>query len=164
MRVTLASLALLTAFAAPTTAHASPLLDYFTLTGYGTTITFEAPANPVPAGYLEGGYFYIDVTATLANGSTVPEVVGFSTAAFGGGINDSFLQLDVFGPQYFTGDVSDPTFIPGDYTLQHSVGTLDITPVPEPSPLILLGSGLLFVAGGLRWRAGRIKRQAKQAA
>src|SRR5580698_8235612 len=112
MRVTLASLALLTAFAAPIAAHASPLFDLFTSTYGSRTITFELPSNSVPIGYLE----------------------------------DNSL-----GGQYFGGVISEPAFTP--YRMERSVGMPNIATMPEPSPLILLGSGLLFVAGALRWRS-----------
>jgi hypothetical protein len=130
MRITLASLALLTAFTTSATAHAAPLFD-------------------------------LDTATPLTDGSTVPDQLILYTAATNGGLSEPYLGLDHSDGQYFTGDISDPAFAPSTYTLDRSYGTLGITTMPEPSPLILLGSGLLFVAGTLRWRSGRIdSRQA----
>ena len=65
--------------------------------------------------------------------------------------------------QYFSGPVSSPTFIPGIYDVSYSMdgstldGTVSIVQeaaaTPEPSNIMLLGTGVLSLAGALRRRA-----------
>ena len=68
-----------------------------------------------------------------------------------------FSSIELFGPQLFTGSPSSPTFTLGTFALSDpntdgAPYTLTIAPsaVPEPSSLLLFGSGMLGVCGLVR--------------
>jgi len=65
--------------------------------------------------------------------------------------------LDYLGSVLFTGTLSDPTFKTGTFTLQSDADPDDPADdatvtiyTPEPRTLVLLGMGLLFLAGAVR--------------
>jgi hypothetical protein len=157
MRPDLRLFAFLAALTFCSAAHANTLEDSFTLSWGGQTLTFESPANPTPALFLAGTYFVIDPAATItppvAGGSFASEMLNFFTGAEGGGFAETYFGIDAQdGVLLFSGDVSDPTFIPGTYdftTGNDETGVLTITPTPTPEPasFALLGIGLVCVIG-----------------
>ena len=163
--------------ALPTAARAD--MVQFTLTSGANTVSFTLPSSPVPTAVNTDcfsafpGEFCLDSVPVTFNGTTIADTIEFFDASGGGGIN--FLLtggagLDQIGYQLYSGTESAPTFvlgtyplmnagdgIPGDYTLQIASagdGTSpgNPTPVPEPSSLLLLGSGALGVATAFRRR------------
>jgi hypothetical protein len=170
MRSILLTVALLAATLTP--AHA----DTFTFTSTDGTLdvtgaisglpTFTEPAN--------GGAVYENVPITN-NGTPLLSDIAFfnpvlSSAAGLPPLDFTFyIGSDFYGyggPQVYTGSPSDPVLMPGTYDLTGYVGTyapgeftasgggtltIAATPaVPEPSSLILLGSGVLSLAAVAR--------------
>jgi hypothetical protein len=70
------------------------------------------------------------------------------------------------GGSTWTGNPSDPTFVPGIYSSYDRLGDyVQVAPViPEPSTFVMLGTGLLGFLGVAGWRRmGRAKGVASQA-
>ena len=149
-------------------------IDQFTYTvtsaGGNTTIfTWQLPPSPSGPGLssILGSQFSVMTGANdnPANGTILFFALDPLFGLFGGlQIQDAATNIlaDGFGALLYSGTEDAPTFTPGTYSLTDDFidqpnldsATLTITqvqvaPVPEPSSVFLLGSGLLVLAVGL---------------
>jgi hypothetical protein len=142
--------ALIVASALPAHADSGDTLD-FNLSG-PITASWTMDSNPTPF-WSESGYaFAVNTTDLVVNGTPVTDFLCFFNINDEGGLNSSVALDDLYGPQVYSGDESDPTFITGTYYFTSwpagNQEVLTITQAPEPASLLLLASGL--VALGLK--------------
>ncbi len=133
----------------------------------GPTYTWSV-ANPVPATspLTDISFVLTDVSYTVG-GVAATGTLDFFSAAGGGAFvlaaspaSTSYI-LSEYGPVLYQGPESNPTFIPGEFSLADSAtgptnATLTIaavtsTATPEPSTLLMTGLGLV----ALFWVAGK---------
>jgi len=135
-------------------------IDNFTYEEGDSTFTWQLPSSPtlLPANFLPGLAFVItDVTYSENDIPQNPASLIFSSDAGGGGffLFDTFQGILSFGSQVYSGTEDTPTFLEGTYSLPdifsgsdpNGTATLTIKSVPEPSSLMLLGTGMLALLG-----------------
>jgi len=159
---TLSALAISAALSA-IPAHAATM-DLFTFTSPVITgpLTTTLDASPTPSSFTPGVSFTVNGSVTF-EGNTLSGPITFLNAGGASGGSTTFN-----GPVLFSGPDANPTFLLGTFNLsgnadignggvQPITGTLVISqastpPIPEATPLVLTGTGILGLIGYLRRR------------
>jgi len=152
--------------------------DLFTLTDGSNVVSFQLPSNPSVSGWNDGTNsggvtcnsdlteFCILGVTVMNDGSPQSSQIEFFNIDSSGGLailapDGTEYTLNQAGVQLYTGDESSPAFLTGVFPLTNTTSgmfpndyssdfTLTITPTPEPASLMLLGSGVLALAGRMR--------------
>ena len=140
-------------------AQASAAQLLYTLTG-DTNVSFTVDAQPVPDTVFPDGFVIRNVDVTL-NGLGQLRDVGVVRGLSGGGLIVLGSDLNLAGPQLFSGSFPSPTLLTGDFTLTGfndptrtfslSVGAVGAA-VPEPQSWLLMVLGFGLAGGALRTR------------
>jgi hypothetical protein len=111
----------------------------FTISGGDLTTTFELPLNPTPDLAIPVFFRISSVAAVIGGRRVTLTDLDFFSVEFGpGGFVDNSI-FDFFGPKFYAGSESDPTFVPGRYTglfnlFTHKTDTVTVTLVGPPDP------------------------------
>jgi len=137
----------------------------FTVVDNSNTVKFDVAENPVPS-LVTSTLFQLNNISVVVNGTTVSgDNIDFSPATGNGNVetiddsigffHDTLGNILDTGP-YFTGTLSNPTFVPGTYGINgDSVTITDITAaVPEPATWAMM----IFGFTGVGFMAYRRKR------
>jgi len=150
-------LAVFTLFSA--TQAQADTIDNFTYQAGGNTFAWQLPSSPsiLAGNFFPGLAFTIPMVAYSENGIPQdPADLSFLSLPVGGGfflgdIIQGTAPILAFGFQTYSGPEGAPTFLTGTFPLFDFGNAVDsiltITPVPEPSSLMLLGAGMLVLLG-----------------
>ena len=142
------------------------------------TFSFQLPSDPSPSDLIVNSsqdFFAVTSVPVVADGvpGTYAVVFSFDRSNGTGSLvlspytysssEPTFTYMNVSGKPLYSGEPFDPTFLTGTFTLQEfgapyggADGLLTVTDLttaatPEPSAIVLLGTGLLAMAG-LGWK------------
>lgn len=144
-------------------AHAAQLV--YEVTGAGTTISFTVDDQPALKSVLPDGFVIGDVLVQL-NGISQTRDVGFVRELSDGGFIILGTNINLAGPQLFTGTFSAPTLVTGDFaltgfsdrSLQYSLQVRPaVAAVPEPSTWLLLLTSFGLLGGTMRYRQAAVR-------
>lgn len=165
-------------FAGFATLAANPVkadsIDQFTYQSGGNTFTWSLQSSPsIGSGFVSGFLFTIPNVLVSENGApAAPSRLDFFSTAAGGGFDLFFVfpsaDVDAFGPQVYSGNEASPTFLLGTFAFTDFAtstggvpGTLTISAAPEPSSVLMLLTGalwLVLVGCGKKSPALRLQR------
>lgn len=113
--------------------------------------TWTMAQDPGPIFSESGVAFSVFVPDLLIGTTPTPDIISFfNNPGDMGGLNSVLGEIpELTGPQVYSGSEFNPTMSIGVFKLFEDDGTpvtLTVSEVPEPTTLVLVGSGLLAVA------------------
>jgi hypothetical protein len=149
-------------FLAVLPAHADSGDTYsFTLTG-PVSASWTMAENPTPVDFESGTVFTADPTNLVVDGAPVSDVLCFFNISDLGGLNSMIVLPDLIGPQIYSGDESNPTFLTGTFYFTNwetgASETLCVTPTPEPTTILLLFSGIAMLGLKRKRESGSLQQ------
>jgi PEP-CTERM motif-containing protein len=131
----------------PARADSGGTLD-FDLTG-PVSASWTMSENPTTT-LVVPGIFTVYVSDFVVDDVSHPIDLYFFSAEQGGGLNSLIELTNLLGAPLYTGTESDPTFLSGVFYLTEgqtgAAQVLTVTQAPEPTTLLMLGSGLAAIA------------------